>query len=181
MALDLQLHRLSTAEYERMVEAGALADVEVELLDGLLVDMSPEGEVHLRIVNRLIALFAARDDLLRVHGPLPVADGWMPQPDVALAPMDPDDLRRRPEHAELVVEVAISSLAHDRYKARVYARAGIPRYWLVDVDGGVVLDHTEPGTDGYARIDERRGADVLDARLRNVATTTVAALLTGTR
>lgn len=181
MALDLQPHRLSIAEYERIVDSGALAETKVELLDGLLVDMSPEGEIHWRVINRLITLFASRTDLLRVNTPLPAGEGWVPEPDVALACMDPDDLRRRPEHAELVIEVAISSLAHDRYKAGVYARAGIPRYWLVDVKGGAVVDHRDPRSDGYARVDELRGADVLDAAIDRVGTITVDELLAGTR
>ncbi len=181
MALDLQPHRLSTVEYERIVDAGALADLEVELLDGLLVDLVTEGEIHVWIVSKLIALFASRPDLLRVNAPLPAGDGWMPQPDVALAEKDPGDLRRRPESAALVVEVAISSLLRDRYKAGVYARAGFPRYWLIDVERAIVLDHTEPTPDGYQHVDARRDDDALDARIDGIGTTTVAELLAGTR
>jgi Uma2 family endonuclease len=181
MALELHPHRLSTAEYERIVETGALAELDVELLDGLLVDMSPEGEVHVRVISRLMVLFAGRAELLRVSAPLPAGDGWMPRPDIALAAMDQADLRKRPDDALLVAEVAISSLRHDRYKAGVYARAGIPRYWLVDVRGDVVVDHTEPTRDGYQRIDVRRGVDVLDAQVDGVGTTTVSELLAGTR
>jgi Uma2 family endonuclease len=150
------------------------------LLDGQLVDMSPEGEPHWRVINRLIVRFASRPELLRVSAPFPVADGWMPQPDVALAPMDQNDLTKRPDHAYLAVEVAISSLAHDRYKAGVYARASIPRYWLVDVNAGVVIEHTQPGPAGYAQVVELRGDDVLDARVDGVPTSTVAELLRGT-
>lgn len=181
MALDLEPHRLSTAEYERIVESGALADLDVELLDGLLVDVSPESEVHWRVINRLMVLFAPRTEMLRVNAPLPAGEGWMPQPDVALAEKDPSDLHKRPEHAELVVEVAISSLARDRYKASAYARARIRRYWLVDVRRGVVLEHSEPTPDGYGRVHERRGHDVLDAQVDGIGTITVAELLAGTR
>jgi Uma2 family endonuclease len=43
VAIEASVHRLTTDEYERMVASGALEDVRVELLDGLLVDMRPQG------------------------------------------------------------------------------------------------------------------------------------------
>jgi Uma2 family endonuclease len=177
MAIEEHVHRLSSAEYERMVESGALADVRVELLDGLLVDMTPQGEVHACVNQRLMWLCSARIELLRVQMPLSVAEGWMPEPDVALAEHDPD-WTRRPSTALLVVEVSVSSQAIDRRKALAYARAGVPRYWLVDLPAGVVLAHTEPSDDAYALVTRLEGDDVLDAGVDGVETTTVAALLT---
>lgn len=110
-----------------MVETGALDGLRVELLDGLLVDMSPQGERHARVIQRLMRLFAGRLDLLRVQMPLSLADGWAPEPDVALAEAheDPD---RHPSTALLVVEVAVTSPALNSSKAALYERAGIPRY-----------------------------------------------------
>jgi Uma2 family endonuclease len=81
MAIHERVHRISTAEYERMVDSGALADVRVELLDGLLVDMSPQGERHARVIQRLMRLCNARMEMLRVQMPLSIAEGWMPEPD----------------------------------------------------------------------------------------------------
>jgi Uma2 family endonuclease len=177
MAIEQSVHRISTAEYERMVDSGALEDMRVELLDGLLVDMSPQGEVHARVIQRVMRLCAARMDLLRVQMPLSVAEGWMPEPDVALAELDADPTRR-PSTALLVVEVAVSSQAVDRRKARAYARAGVPRFWLVDLPAGVVLAHTEPTEDGYAAVARLVDADIIDARVDGVEATTVAELLT---
>jgi Uma2 family endonuclease len=122
--------------------------VRVELLDGLLVDMTPQGEVHARVIQRLMWLFNARRYVLRVQMPL------------------------------LVVEVSVSSQAIDRRKALAYARAGVPRHWLVDLPAGVVLAHMEPSDDGYALVTRLEGDDVLDAGVDGVETTTVAALLT---
>jgi Uma2 family endonuclease len=176
MAIEEHLHRLSTAEYERMVDSGALADVRVELLEGLLVDMSPQGERHARVIQRVMIACASRMDLLRVQMPLSVGEGWMPEPDVALAEHDPDPTRR-PSTALLVVEVAVTSQPIDRRKALAYARAGVTRYWLVDLSAGVVLAHTEPGHDGYVAITRLAGDDVLDAGIDGVEATTVAELL----
>ena len=176
--IETNAHRLSTDEYDRMVDSGALEGLRVELLEGLLVDMSPQGEDHALAIHQLMLLFARRMELLRVQMPLGVAEGWVPEPDVALArygaPGDP-----RPTTALLVAEVAVSSQALDALKAAVYARAGIPVYWLVDVPAAVVRVHTEPGPDGYASVVDKRGDDVLDAGVDGVEPTTVAALLNG--
>lgn len=175
MALDVSVHRLSTAEYDRMVDAGVLVGLAVELLDGLLVDVSPQGEEHARLVQAVMAMFAGRLRLLRVQLPLDLADGWVPEPDVALAERDPDP-RRHPSTALIAVEIAVSAHAEARRRAEVYARAGIPVHWLVDVPARTVVEHTEPSDAGYAALSELREADLLDARVEGVASWTVAEL-----
>jgi Uma2 family endonuclease len=174
--IETSAHRLSTDEYDRMVDSGALEGLRVELLGGLLVDMSPQGEDHALAIHQLMLLFAARLDVLRVQMPLAVADGWVPEPDVAIAsygaPGDP-----RPMTALFVAEVSVSSQALDVAKALVYARAAIPTYWIVDLPAGVVRVHAGPGRDGYASVADKRGDDVLDPGVEGVAPTTVAALL----
>jgi len=172
---DEAVHRLSTEEYERIVETGALADMRVELLDGLLVDMSPQDEPHARAILRLMRMCAARMDLLRVQLPLAVGEGWVPEPDVALVVHDVRPVR--PTTALFVAEVAVSSHARDVTKALVYARADIPVYWIVDLPAGIVRVHTEPGPDGYASVVAMSGDDVLDTGVDGVEPTTAAALL----
>jgi Uma2 family endonuclease len=171
-------HRLSTAEYERMVDLGALDELGVELLDGLLIDMSPQSPEHVRVVRALMRLFAARVAILRVQMPLAVADGWLPEPDVALVEDHPDQ-RTHPSTALIVAEVAVSSQTVDRLKAVVYARAGVPRYWLIDVPKATVTEYTGPSSEGYESIRRLTGTEVLDARLEGVPTTTVTELLAG--
>lgn len=180
MSLDTDVHRITTAEYERMISLGALEDVRVELLDGFLVDMSPQDELHYRLIREFARLFGARAELVRTQAPLPLADGWMPEPDVALVAMDESDWRRRPEGALLVVEIALSSHLRDRRKASAYAAAGIPGYWLVDVAGEAVFEHTDPRPDGYGVVRRLSGDDVLDTGVEGIPGTTVAELLRGT-
>lgn len=175
-AADEDVHRLSTEEYERIVKTGALEEMRVELLDGLLVDMSPPYEPHVRAIRNLMIRFAVRADLLRVQMPLAVGDGWVPEPDVALVEHGPDP-EVRPTTALFVAEVAGSSHARDVRKALVYARAGIPVCWFVDLPAGVVRVHTDPGLDGYGSVVHKSGDDVLDARVEGIEPTTVAALL----
>jgi Uma2 family endonuclease len=176
LVADEGVHRLSTEEYERIVKTGALEDVRVELLDGLLIDMSPQGERHNRAIGKLMMLFAGRIELLRVQACIATGEGWVPEPDVALVEYDADP-DARPTTALIVVEVAVSSQVRDARKAPVYARAGIPVYWLVDLPAGIVRVHTEPGPEGYASIVAMSGDDVLDAGVEGVEPTTVAALL----
>ena len=155
---------------------GALESVPVELLDGLLVEMSPQGEWHARAIQRLMRMFAGRMDLLRIQMPLSIADGWTPEPDVALAEPD-EDPDRHPSTALLVIEVAVTSQAEDRRKATPYAQALIPCYWLVDLPAGIVLVHTQPSPDGYAAVARLTGGDVLDADVQGVGPASVDELI----
>lgn len=180
MSLEGSTHRITTAEYERMVSAGMFEGRRLELLDGRLVDiMTRQDELHVLIIRRLMALFAPRMDLLRVQFPLAVAEGWVPEPDLALEAHPPGP-PTRPTTAELVVEVSLSSRQRDLYKADAYASAAIPRYWLVDIQRDCVLEHTEPSANGYGLVRRLMGDDALDAHIDRIPATTVAELLADT-
>jgi len=142
--------RIHVSEYHRMVEAGILSeDDRVELLEGVLVAMPPMGEPHAWTIQELTHRLArALPDGYRVRPQLPVTlgDYSEPQPDLAVIMLEPSDRRtEHPESALLVIEVAVSSLRYDRLaKGPVYARWGIPEYWIVDVEGRAVEVYTEP-------------------------------------
>lgn len=81
-----------------------------------------------------------------------------------------------------MVEVAVNSHAIDRgLKAELYARAGIPAYWLVDVPGRTVEVRSEPGGDGYARCDIHNEETRVPCRLEGVSDLDVAGLLVDVR
>lgn len=174
MAIDEYVHRFTTDEYTRIVETGAFDDLKVELLDGLLVDMSPQGEDHARLIQAFTMLLGARLDLLHVQLPISPEDGWVPEPDLALAQRPGG---KHPTTALIVVEIAVSSRAIDLRKAAVYARAGIPRYWLVDVPNGRILEHTEPADGRYEVVTVLAGDDLLDAHVEGVPVATVSQML----
>jgi Uma2 family endonuclease len=144
------IHRLDVETYGRMVDSGALEGQPVELLEGLLVEvMSPQGAEHAMVIERLTLHLAAARARLRVQLPLEVPPGSVPEPDLALVEGEPSR-GRHPRTALLVVEVSFSSPLIDRgVKAELYARAGVPTYWLVDVRGRAVEVRTDPGPDGY--------------------------------
>lgn len=146
--------RWTPEEYDALVRSGILAEDErVELLQGVLVPMTPPGPAHTNLIARLtmaLAVAAQGKALLSPQSPLDCGDS-RPQPDLAVLPLSEDREDRLPRKALLVVEVADSSLARDRLKSAIYARAGIPEYWLVDVAARTVEVHTEPTARREAR------------------------------
>jgi len=153
----LVLRPLSRVAYERLVEAGLLADEAVELLEGALVEVMTEGPRHAWLVIELAeALRALLPGHLRVREshPLAAADTSEPEPDIAVVPGDSHVPDRHPAEAELVVEVAETSRVKDLgTKARVYAAAGVPVYWVVDLTLDVVHVHRAPAASGYAEVE----------------------------
>lgn len=127
---------------------GFFAGQRVELIHGAIVEMSPQGVPHVVVVRRLTMLFARTADEaheIQVQGPLVFA-GSEPEPDLAVVAATAHHART----AELAVEVSDSSLKYDLgTKAPLYASAGIPEYWIVDLVNWQILVHTEPAEDGY--------------------------------
>ncbi len=146
----LPVHALTTSDVDAMVEAGILSeDDQIELLDGVLVEMSAQSPQHayaLRRLTRLAARVADAADLeLIVQGPLDVGSPIsLPEPDLAIVPVTPSD--RHPAGALLVAEMGNTSLRMDLGpKARIYATAGVPEYWVLDVERREIVVHSLPG------------------------------------
>ena len=131
-----QRRRFTVVEYHRMIETGILdADEHVELLEGEIVQVSPQEPPHARATSRLNRWFAralGEEYVVRPQLPLTFPESE-PEPDLAVVwTKDEDRLEGHPRTALLVIEVADSSARHDLVvKSRVYAKAGIPEYWLV--------------------------------------------------
>jgi len=153
---------LRRSEYDRLVGLGMLRGENVELLYGRLVRMSPQGEPHVFSVTRLNKLLVrALGDRaeVRVQAPFGASDVSEPEPDLAIVPPG-SYLDGHPSRALLLIEVSDSSLQDDRrIKGPLYAAAGVPEYWIVDLVGGVVEVHRDPRGDGYASVTRHaRGA-----------------------
>jgi len=146
---DLKTRRWRRVEYERLVDLGTFAGERLELLDGLLVVQEPQGSPHAAIVAHIGPVLAAAFGPgwhPRLHAPLALDDDSEPEPDVAIVAGAPRDyVTAHPARAALVVEVADSSLRLDRrLKAGLYARAGLPEYWIVNLVDGALEVHREP-------------------------------------
>jgi Uma2 family endonuclease len=141
VALNRQLlipHRFSVAEWHQMIVAGVIGeDDRVELLDGLVVNMTPqtpEGMEPIAELTWLLARALPEGYRVRAQGPLTIQPDSEPEPDLAVVPESRRGGRAsHPTTAPLVIEVARSSLAVDRtIKLRLYARAGVQEFWIVD-------------------------------------------------
>ncbi len=179
-ATTLPVHRLDLDTYNRIVASGALEGQRVELLDGAIVDMSPQSPSHAVVVEALTRHFAGAAGRLRIQLPLEAPPDSEPEPDLALVE-EPATAGRHPRSALLVIEVAVSSHPIDRgVKARLYANAGIPVYWLIDVPAKAVEVHTQPQEQGYAKVDIYRQGEIVPRPLVGVGDLDIAALLAGT-
>jgi Uma2 family endonuclease len=148
--VEARVRRWKRLEYEQLIEQGLFApDERLELIGGLLLVREPQGGRHAFAVELAAdALRSAAGDTARVRVQLPLAlgDDSQPEPDVSVvAGTLRDATGALPTTALLVVEVSESSLALDRTeKASLYARAGIPDYWIVNLIDRLVEVHRDP-------------------------------------
>jgi Uma2 family endonuclease len=147
--------RFTVDEYHRMAEAGILREDErVELLDGDVVEMSPTGDRHVEALNRCNRHFTiglGDRAVVSPQNPVRLDRHSEPQPDLAIARPGVVGAPRLGEIL-LAIEIADSSVDDDRKaKVPVYARAGVPETWLLNVVDGELEVYREPGPAGYAR------------------------------
>lgn len=141
--------RWRRVEYERLVDLGIFVGERLELLDGLLVVREPQGSPHAAIaaqVGQVLASAFGAGWHPRLHAPIALGEDSEPEPDVAVVAGTPRDyVGAHPSTAALVVEVADSSLRLDRrLKSGLYARAGLPEYWIVNLVDGALEVHRAP-------------------------------------
>lgn len=157
MPVQLVRRSFTVEQYYRMAEAGILsADDRVELIEGEIVEMTPIGSRHAACVDRLTRLFVRRAGeraVVRVQNPVRLSQRSEPQPDLALLRPRADFYAQAhpgPPDTLLVVEVAETSASYDRdVKVPLYARAGVPEVWLVDLEGRGIDIFRQPGPQGY--------------------------------
>ena len=146
-----QIRRFSVEEYHRMGEAGILhPDERIELIDGVLKQMSPIGSQHAACVSKLMNLLlpplqgrtfkrgsATALSSVRVQNPIVLDDNTEPEPDLAIVRQRDDDYSAahpQPNDILIVIEVADTTLEYDRtMKLLRYAQANIPEVWIVNL------------------------------------------------
>lgn len=143
---------LRRAEFEHLVEAGFFRDEQVELLYGRLVEMSPQGRAHayaIQQLTKLLVLGLRERAEVRIQLPFAALDDSEPEPDIAI--VAPGEGRHtHPSKAFLIAEVAETSLADDRIKGRIYASAGVPEYWIVNLVDSVIEKYTRLESGGFS-------------------------------
>jgi Uma2 family endonuclease len=147
--------RLTREEYERLVKEGFFdPDARIELIHGRLVEMAPQTTFHsvgINLAQVELGRVFGEGFAIRVQLPLAIDPDSEPEPDVVVAPGNPRDyLAGHPTFAALVVEVAETSLLSDRNeKAGLYAQAGIPEYWLLNLVKACLEVYRDPRNGEY--------------------------------
>ena len=151
--------RWTMAEVEQAVAAGILhEDEHIELIDGVLVTMSPKGRQH-EIVREKLAFWWTKkcpDDLMLVSEPgLRLASESTLEPDIVLFPANLVSPDVTGETVLLVVEVSDSSDSYDlKIKGPLYARLSVREYWVIDPRSLKTTIHLDPSPDGYRDVHE---------------------------
>ena len=182
MAVALSRRRFTVHDYHRMGEAGILSPTDrVELLDGEIVSKMAIGPRHGASVdraNRALTTTVGTSAIVRVQGAVRLDLFNEPEPDIVLLrPRDDFYASAHPGPADifLIIEVAESSIDIDRsIKMRIYARAGVSEYWLVDLNEDVVNVHADP-SNGVYRVETacRRGQSIAPRLLPSCAISTI--------
>ncbi|HEV7405050.1 MAG TPA: Uma2 family endonuclease [Chthoniobacteraceae bacterium] len=170
---EVLIHRLTVEDYYLLAEEGRLTpDSRTELLDGQIVNMFPIGPFHSDVVDWLSNLLVDRKRwTVRTQGPLRLSKFSVPEPDIMLLqPRRHNRALPGPKDVYLLIEVADSSLQMDKTKkVPLYAQAGIPEVWVVDVPHALVEVYRDPTAAGYAtRTIGRLGGTVSPASFPDV-------------
>jgi len=161
---DLPLYRLSVAQYDAMVEAGIIdEDDNVELLEGILVQKMGKNAAHSYIAGKMLRLFLVMlpETFTFISEQPAITNESEPEPDGFIVRGVFENFKaRHPMLSEiaLVIEVADSTVRKDRkLKGRIYARAGIPVFWIVNVKGRAIEVYTMPVTqEGISYYDQHK-------------------------
>jgi Uma2 family endonuclease len=130
---------MTAEQYFALVDDGTIApDERVELLEGVVVSMSPANSRHataVALADDALRAALGPSAAVRVQSPLILSARSVPEPEVAVvAGRTRDYARAHPTTALLVVEVSDSTLPQERLtKAAIYAAAGVPEYWIVNL------------------------------------------------
>jgi Uma2 family endonuclease len=173
--------RWTCAEFHRVGDTGAFEGRRAMLIDGIILEqgpMNPPHAVTLGLVEEAVRGAFGVGWWLRNQLPLILGQDTDPEPDLAVVPGRPRDYTAHPTTANLVVEVADTSLDFDTNDKRLlYARAGIPEYWVVDVNGRRLLVYRDPQAGDYASQQALGPADAVSPLAGPAATVRVADLL----
>ena len=170
------------AEYHHLGDIGTLGeDDRVELIEGEIITMAAIKGPHMLGVNRLnyaLMDIPGRTWIVSVQNPVQLIGDSEPQPDIALLRPEADRAAvPAPADNYLIIEVSDTTLSYDRgRKRRLYARAGIPEYWIMDVNSRRILRSTELDGGDYQVVDQFVPGDTIDSRVLPAIRLSVAAL-----
>lgn len=154
--LDPGPRRITRDEFYRMLDWGVFHDQRVELIEGTIMQMAEQTNLHgASITLSADALRAAFGSgfWIRVQASLDLSPYSVPDPDLAVVRGSPKGCAAvNPTSAQLLVEVSETTLRYDRHdKASLYARSGIADYWIVNLVDRCLEIRRNPGPDASQR------------------------------
>jgi Uma2 family endonuclease len=165
----LPIHRFSIDDYHQMGEADLFEGKRVELLEGQIIDIFPIKPKHAGAVAFLIHHLSRQlsdDYIVNAQNPIALSDHSEPEPDISVLRYRADFYQRshpQPKDIHLLIEVSDTSLDKDqKVKLPLYAAAGIPEVWIINLPEKQLEQYTEPTTDGYRLIRIYRAGDTLE-------------------
>ncbi|MCY2991539.1 MAG: Uma2 family endonuclease [Planctomycetota bacterium] len=142
---------ITVEQYHHLSEHSIISE-RTELLRGVIIEQMTKSPLHTYVVQFLVKWLESvigANYHVRKEEPLTLAESE-PEPDIAVVWGTPKDYRAaHPYTAELVVEVAVTTLDLDRDKAEIYAAAGVPEYWIVVPEERAVEVFRDPSASGY--------------------------------
>ena len=160
-------YKWSIDRWHELVDSGVLSGQKVELLEGDIIEMSPEGVEH-SFTNESIVIHLRNklSGLAHVKESHPITlDNSEPEPDIAVVKLPLTTYRTHhpyPEDIYWLIEVSKRTLKKDlQQKVTTYARNGIPEYWVIDLKNKKLIVHTQPSQDKYLQVVEYQSGIVL--------------------
>ncbi len=162
--------QLTVEQYHTMITTGILTDGDpVELLEGWLamkISKAPSHSFTTQVLREILADRLPFGWFINCHEPITTGDSE-PEPDLSIVRGDRrmySDRHPYPEDVELVIEVADSSLERDRnIKKRIYARAGIPVYWIVNLPERQIEVYSQPDHNSEGERSNYQECQIFDA------------------
>ena len=172
--MSLITYKWSIDEWHELVDSGVLEGKPIELLDGEIVQMSPEGIPHSytndSVVKYLRNILANLADVKESH-PITL-DNSEPEPDIAIVRL-PETIYKRhhpyPEDIYWLLEISNKTLKIDlEQKSKIYARNNIPEYWIIDLVNNQLIVHTQPENNAYSQVEEFKDGTVSSQAFPNL-------------
>ncbi len=167
-------YKWSIEKWHELVNSGVLEGQKVELLEGDIVEMSPEGVEH-SFTNESIVIYLRNklSRLAHVRESHPITlDNSEPEPDIAIVRLPLTIYRTHHPYAEDIywlIEVSQGTLKKDlEQKVTTYARNRISEYWVIDLNNKKIILHTQPSKDKYLEIVEYKSGIVTPQAFANI-------------
>ena len=170
-----------------MLQAGLFAGQRLELIDGDLIDKMGQNPPHSYAIRLVLGWLATILEPGRILVRSPIQAGapdrkWsLPEPDLAVLAELKDDYRHRHPRGEellLIIEVSDTSAQYDATMKRdLYARAGVPEYWVLDLGNRQLTVHRQLSNGRFAQVQTFSEGDTVFPEFRPTGTATVTSLL----